>query len=619
VLDRGLGFALSPGGVDVAEFAAAVESGLGGLARADRSWVRREVAGALKGFKRSAHNLSKEEREAFKVLRGLEEVMILPADKGSCTVVLDTPVYKDRLGAILREGPYEEMKRDPGQTFRKRLATLLRPLCEAQLLERGTFLRLCPTHFDSPYLFGLPKVHKVGCPLRPIVGMRNTLFAPLSRFLADVLAPYAKEGESYVQNSVHAKERLTEAWERGPGTLASFDVVSLFTNIPVTEAVQVIEHRLVDDSSLRERTSWDVKTLCELISFCLTNCYFRFGSSFYVQKEGVAMGSSLGCTVAVVYMNFFESMALASASSAGLRVPDLWIRYVDDVLVLFRHSEEDLRTFFEFINSLRNSIKFTLETEEGGSLPYLDLWVMKTEGRLRFSVYRKDTHSGRYLNRTSCHPRSVFRGLVNCLKERASLVCSRGELPGELSRLHRDLRGSGFTSKDLAPLKHISKSNAATVKERGSKSRRVCIPYVPGLSERVGRIFRRVGSEVSMRPQASIGSLLCRKKPRITEPLGVVYKIPCADCTWAYVGETGRTLTERLTEHKRAVRNCSSSSEIATHVWSGGHRMNWAGAEVLARDRGHFKRVFKEAWFTRALASGNRTFHDLDPAWSTLF
>ena len=100
--------------------------------------------------------------------------------------------------------------------------------------------------------------------------------------------------------------------------------------------------------------------------------------------------------------------------------------------------------------------------------------------------------------------------------------------------------------------------------------------------------------------------------------LGLVYRIPCSECSWSYIGETGRSLQERISEHKRAVANCQSNSEVASHVWERDHEIDWEGVSVLARESGKFRRWFKEAWFTRAQRSGNRTFHELDKAWFEL-
>ena len=134
-----------------------------------------------------------------------------------------------------------------------------------------------------------------------------------------------------------------------------------------------------------------------------------------------------------------------------------------------------------------------------------------------------------------------------------------------------------------------------------------------------GVFFKRARSDVCFKPPSTLRSLLCRKKPSSIEKLGLVYRIACSDCSWSYVGETGRTLRERVAEHRRAVKNFALSSEIANHVLETGHRMDWEGASSLARERGCFRRRFKEAWFSKFYSSSNRTFHDLDPAWDDLF
>ena len=138
--------------------------------------------------------------------------------------------------------------------------------------------------------------------------MRGSLFAPLGGHLATVLAPYYKEAASYVENSLRVKKRVSEAMESHPlAAFGSFDVVSLFTRVPVREAIEVVGRLLSQDSDLGSRTKINAKTLCDLIKFCLTSCYFIFGSSFYVQEDGVAMGSmgsNLGCVIANIYMRF---------------------------------------------------------------------------------------------------------------------------------------------------------------------------------------------------------------------------------------------------------------------------------------------------------------------------
>ena len=64
--------------------------------------------------------------------------------------------------------------------------------------------------------------------------------------------------------------------------MASFDVTSLFTRIPVNEALLVLSQRLQNDASLKERTNINVPNLCTLVELCLKSTYFQFGKSFYI-------------------------------------------------------------------------------------------------------------------------------------------------------------------------------------------------------------------------------------------------------------------------------------------------------------------------------------------------
>ena len=91
-------------------------------------------------------------------------------------------------------------------------------------------------------------------------------------------------------------------------SLVSFDVTSLFTNVPIEEAVGVIRDKLREDEDLVERTPLSPDRVAELLSLCLSG-------EFYEQRQGAAMGSPVSAVVANLYMEFFEELALESALS----------------------------------------------------------------------------------------------------------------------------------------------------------------------------------------------------------------------------------------------------------------------------------------------------------------
>ena len=76
---------------------------------------------------------------------------------------------------------------------------------------------------------------------------------------------------------------------------------------------------------------------------------------------------------------------------------------------------------------------------------------------------------------------------------------------------------------------------------------------------------------------------------------GVVYEIPCANCDSVYIGETSRSLSERLKEHKYAVRTGNMKNGLAAHAWNNDHQVDWEMAKVRLQEQHYWKRKVLEA------------------------
>ena len=104
--------------------------------------------------------------------------------------------------------------------------------------------------------------------------------------------------------------------------------------------------------------------------------------------------------VANLFMEDFESKALASAKF----FPRKWNRFMDDTCVIWPHDQEKLNLFLGHLNSLSDSIKFTMEIEVDSCLPFLDILLSRNEdGSISHRVFRKKTHSEQYLDVGSHH------------------------------------------------------------------------------------------------------------------------------------------------------------------------------------------------------------------------
>ena len=112
--------------------------------------------------------------------------------------------------------------------------------------------------------------------------------------------------------------------------MMSYNVKALFTSVPITPALDVIEKLLKEDPGLQSRTSMSTQHVMDLLEFCLRSTFFTFRGKFYEQVEGAAMGSPISPIVANLYMENFETRALQSSPNPPL----LWKRFVDDTFVI---------------------------------------------------------------------------------------------------------------------------------------------------------------------------------------------------------------------------------------------------------------------------------------------
>ena len=181
--------------------------------------------------------------------------------------------------------------------------------------------------------------------------------------------------------------------------LVSFNVVSLFTRVPVDLVVKVAHERLSLDTSLIERTSLSTDQVVELLQFCLDVTFLAYREDFYQQTFSMAMGSPVLVTVANLVMEDVEQRALSSYPSP----PPLWKRYVDDMLTALHRDQ--VQRFHKHLNSIKSTIQFTIKMESAGTLPFLDTRITHhSDGSLSTMGFRKSTHSDKHLDFKSHHP-----------------------------------------------------------------------------------------------------------------------------------------------------------------------------------------------------------------------
>ena len=176
----------------------------------------------------------------MKDLKSDKTRIIMKADKGNSFVVMNQSEYETKIDLKNKE-------KIPEKTLRQLHSSDAMP----------------------PAIRGSIKHHKENHPLRPIVTCINSALYDTSKFLSQILSPLQNRSGFSVANSAQFKNEMTDITIDEDETMISFDVVSLFTAIPVDKACAYIRTKLEHDTSLIERTQLDVDDIIRLLTFVL--------------------------------------------------------------------------------------------------------------------------------------------------------------------------------------------------------------------------------------------------------------------------------------------------------------------------------------------------------------
>ena len=125
VLALGLNFTPAPSTLPLNDFASAIESGACKLDRDLANDLRGRLCGLLRKAKLPKSNLTKVQRGALKDLRAMDDVIILPADKGNATVVMSKEEYDHKIMALLDTPTYRRLPRDPTASQESKISRTL--------------------------------------------------------------------------------------------------------------------------------------------------------------------------------------------------------------------------------------------------------------------------------------------------------------------------------------------------------------------------------------------------------------------------------------------------------------------------------------------------------------
>ncbi len=617
--------------------------------RISRGWTPLRVANSVQSFttgtikdirhakKKKVHdNLTKGEREALQKLMKDDTIVIKPADKGGAVVIQNKSDYIDECTRQLKNRDhYRRTGTDQTKDVASKVNSYIQLYKSQGKLDHKTCDYLMVKDPRTARFYTLPKIHKAGNPGRPIISANGCPTEKISKYVDHHINPLARLVNSYIKDTAHFLEVLKKIKSLpAHSKLVVIDVNALYTSILHMEGLAALREAL----SSRPNQKVPTEVIVKLAEIILQNNVFEFNGVFYKQIQGTAMGTKMAPSYAILYMDYLERKILERDPK-----PYIWLRFIDDIFMVWLHGDEELDAFLTYLNSFHETIKFTHESSDS-TVNFLDVTVHKDEnGELSTDVFVKPTDAHSYLNYHSCHPPHIVRSIPYSQALRVCRICSTTEYRDQ--RL-ADLKG--FLLSREYPERLVTMSIEKALKDYESKERqqkKSPIPliltfdpafpdwtkllasnldllgtdepgqdllreYKPMVTYRRPRSLRDilVNADVKTKKPQCIGCSTCTKhcatcnkimcckevvgqhthyKFKIRNQLNcqskyILYMLQCRRCGIQYVGQTSNSLNTRVIAHMADIKK-KKDTTVSKHYNSMGHSGSDLQAVALCR------------------------------------
>ncbi|CAF1659013.1 unnamed protein product [Adineta ricciae] len=552
---------------------------------------------------------------AVRNLRNDKTIHITKPDKGRGVVILDHSDYLSKMNEIVNDtNTFRPLDADPTIKEEAKLHRKLLALKASGFLSNEEY-SICRRVGSQPArLYGLPKTHKDGIPLCPILSATGTFNYGVAKMLVNRLT-HLRTHHTVISDTFSFVDQLHSlAIDMSKHKIVSFDVTSLFTNVPLDYTIGLIIEQIYGNhcdcikNDRNKKRTMDQCNNCQnkinlkwLLDIATKGTHFSFNGNNYIQHNGVAMGSPLGPLLADIFLVHLEKQLMDELNQNGLI---FWRRYVDDTFAIIEENTNP-QTLLNILNSFHSSIQFTMESESAGSLSFLDINITRlsiptptTHSFFETSVYRKPTFTGLLTKFTSFIPIQYKRSVISSMAYRAIRICSSYHLLDKefkpitsialangypvkfieeqigttlnkyfLNRTRDPLNNSTMASSPViissATTTTHDQASAATLAKKNVLL--IDIPFVGRPSIVLGKklinFVKQTRPDIKLqpipRPPPSVQQQLPRKDP-VQKHLQshLVYQIQCMDCDATYIGKTIRHAITRHIEHGAPKHPC---------------------------------------------------------------
>ena len=213
--------------------------------------------------------------------------------------------YREKLNEVLNSDQFQKIdgaKKELLIKNEKQINNSLQPLMKQGKISDKIYQRLRSTGSQLARHYGLAKVHKKDTPLRPVLSIPGSSYENLNRFLTPFFQKLT--GANIETNTQDARKVLESLTLEDDEQIVYLDVKSLYTNVPLGEAVEIALRELYSSIPAPDIPRSAMKSLLKL---AVTNVHFKCNGIWYVQSNGLAMDASLAVILANVWMKSSEA------------------------------------------------------------------------------------------------------------------------------------------------------------------------------------------------------------------------------------------------------------------------------------------------------------------------
>lgn len=375
------------------------------------------------------------------------DILFTKSDKGKHAVIMHKDSYFEKMDNLVNSTEdYLPIPNIDIQASEDRVNNFVNQLIDSGAISIMDKHKYSDKNTNPSQIYGLIKIHKKDYPVRPIVSSCGSSGFKLAGFLTETLTDIFNDMGHHVKDTPHVIEKIKDVTLDPDDILISFDVVSMFTNIPIDHMITLMRKK---QNTIEGIFNINFNLFTEILLYLLRDsATFTWKEKTFRQKDSLAMGSPLSPILAKILMNDILDNVLPTLPTQ----PKVLALYVDDSFWVVNKNQVNIIS--ETLNAYHPRIRFTNEIEKDKKICFLNLMIHREENELITNWYRKPYASMRLLNYESHHEKACILETAKAYIHMAQKISHAKFFQENKARLIEILRKNSFPENEIITLMH---------------------------------------------------------------------------------------------------------------------------------------------------------------------